>query len=116
LDALPISDAPGSRRRYREVFEARRGPAPHRPALADLRACARRHIDLRIEDANRDLWLDLLFSHLIQPRLDESITLIYDYPASQAALARVCADASGQQVARRFEAFYKGVELANGNW
>jgi len=111
-----LLDAPVSRLSYREVFEAQLGLDPHRAGLADLQACAHRHIDLRIEDDNRDLWLDLLFSHLIQPRLDESITLIYDYPASQAALARVCADASGQQVARRFEAFYKGVELANGYW
>ena len=41
-----------------------------------------------------------------------AVTLVYDYPASQAALARV--KPTTPPVAARFEAFCGGVELANG--
>jgi lysyl-tRNA synthetase class 2 len=37
---------------------------------------------------------------------------VYDYPLSQAALARV--SGSDAAVAERFELFYDGIELANG--
>jgi lysyl-tRNA synthetase class 2 len=58
----------------------------------------------------RDAILDLIMSVIVGPRLgQERITFIYDYPASQAALARVRG-----AVASRFEAYWQGVELANG--
>ena len=38
---------------------------------------------------------------------------VYDYPASQAALAQL-GDSDGVQVAQRFELYVDGVELANG--
>jgi lysyl-tRNA synthetase class 2 len=60
----------------------------------------------------RDLLLDFLFSHGVQPALGEGLVYVYDYPASQAALARVRA---GQPpVAERFELFVNGIEIANG--
>ena len=49
-------------------------------------------------------------STLVGPNLGrERLTFIYDYPASQAALARVRGP-----VASRFEAYLSGIELANG--
>ena len=39
-------------------------------------------------------------------------TLLFDYPASQAALARISQD--DDRVAHRFELFYGELELANG--
>ena len=39
-------------------------------------------------------------------------TILYDYPASQAALAKIRHDST--PVAERFELFYQGIELANG--
>ena len=60
-----------------------------------------------------DGWLNLLFSHCIEPQLKGAV-FIYDYPASQAALAKVKIDAEGVAVAARFELFIDGVELANG--
>ena len=59
----------------------------------------------------RDLLLDFLFSHVVQPALEGRV-FVYDYPASQAALARVCA--SQPPVAARFELFVDGIEIANG--
>ena len=63
-------------------------------------------------DLERDGWLDLLMSHLIQPGLgQDSLCFVCDYPASQAALARLNPDGRS---AARFELFHAGIELANG--
>ena len=63
-------------------------------------------------ELERDGWLDLLMSHFIQPHLGEAgLCFVTDYPASQAALARLNKD---RRTAARFEVFYCGVELANG--
>ncbi|MCH9027530.1 MAG: EF-P lysine aminoacylase GenX [Proteobacteria bacterium] len=56
---------------------------------------------------------DFVFSTLVVPRLGhEKPTVIYNYPAEQAALARLCPDDPGK--AERFEVFCQGMELANG--
>jgi lysyl-tRNA synthetase class 2 len=61
---------------------------------------------------DRDGWLDLLMSHFIQPGLgSDRLCFVTDYPASQASLARLNPDG---RTAARFEAFYQGIELANG--
>jgi elongation factor P--(R)-beta-lysine ligase len=60
----------------------------------------------------RDDCLDLLRTHLLEPRLTPNILyFVYDFPASQAALAELNADGVS---ARRFELFFGGMELANG--
>ena len=54
-------------------------------------------------------------SSVIEPAMPcDVITIIFDFPESQGALAKVMLDAQGRPVARRFEAFYRGMELANG--
>lgn len=59
-------------------------------------------------------WLDLLFSHLVEPNLGRDLpTLITDYPAATAALAKIAIDKDGNQVAKRFELYINGVEIAN---
>lgn len=65
----------------------------------------------REDVGDRDLLLDFLFSHVVQPALRGQV-FVYDYPASQAALARV--RASRPPVAERFELFLDGIEIANG--
>jgi lysyl-tRNA synthetase class 2 len=79
-----------------------------------LQQLAMRHNILGAEgmELDRDGWLDLLLSYFIQPRLGEDgLCFVTDYPASQAALARLSADG---RTAARFELFHRGVELANG--
>lgn len=64
-------------------------------------------------DLNRDQLLDWLFATRIQPELpDGAITVVFDYPASQAALARL--DPDDSRLAQRFELFIGSLELANG--
>lgn len=59
-------------------------------------------------------WLDLLFSHLVEPNLGNDLpTLIYDYPVATAALAKTVTDKDGNPVARRFELYINGLEIAN---
>ncbi len=59
---------------------------------------------------DRDACLDLIMSVIVGPQLGhDRMTFIYDYPASQAALAR-----TRGAVASRFEAYLEGIELANG--
>lgn len=59
--------------------------------------------------------LDLLLDEFIVSDFDNhEFTMLHEYPASQAALARVGEAASGQPVASRFEVFKGRVELANG--
>ena len=66
---------------------------------------------------DRDGCLDLLLTQRVQPRLADlagtRAVFLYDYPASQAALARVRRTAAGAH-AERFELFIDGVEVANG--
>ena len=63
--------------------------------------------------ADKDLYLDFLMSHQVQPRLGNArLTFVYEYPASQCALAQL--SPGNDQVAERFELFVQGVELANG--
>ena len=59
--------------------------------------------------------LDLFMDEFVVPDFDKArVTFLFEYPASQAALARVATTASGRQVAERFEVFMGNVELANG--
>jgi lysyl-tRNA synthetase class 2 len=63
--------------------------------------------------ADRDAWLDLLLVERVQPQLGRPRpSIVYDYPASQAALARVREE--NPPVAERFELYVDGIELANG--
>ena len=59
--------------------------------------------------------LDLFMDEFVLPEFCKSkVTFLFEYPASQAALARIATTASGLQVAERFEVFVGPVELANG--
>jgi lysyl-tRNA synthetase class 2 len=66
-----------------------------------------------LDEAGRDTWLDLLMSSRVGPRLGLGApAFLHDFPASQAALARV--RPGEPPLAERFELFWKGIELANG--
>ncbi len=79
-----------------------------------LEQFARSNLGLLPEDLERDDYLSLLFEDKIEPQLgwNDSVCFIYDYPASQAALARI--SEADSRVAHRFELYIEGIELANG--
>jgi lysyl-tRNA synthetase class 2 len=100
---------------YRELFRRHAGIDPLSADPALLAATAQRHgIDLQGADSlDRDGWLDLLMSLVVQAALPaDEVTLVMDYPASQAALARI--RPGNPPVAERFEVFAGSIELANG--
>lgn len=66
-------------------------------------------------ELNRDSWLDMIMSHQVEKNLPHNrLVFIYNYPASQAALAKITQDEQGQLIAERFEVYLNGLELANG--
>ena len=100
---------------YAEAFQHHIEIEPHSACTAELAARAMKLLDGPPPDLgdDRDGWLDLLMSHIIEPELGRNgPSFIYDYPASQAALARI--RPGDPPVAERFEAWIEGVELANG--
>ena len=109
-----LDRGPAERISYREAFQRYVGLDPH---LADstalVEAAAGLNAPHSLTAADRDSWLDLLVVERIQPHLGVGRpAILYDYPASQAALARVRPDSP--PVAERFELYADGIELANG--
>ena len=63
---------------------------------------------------SRQSWLDLLFSHVVEPNLGHDLpTLITEYPPATAALAKTAPDKNGNMIAKRFELYIDGIEIAN---
>lgn len=108
-------DCPVQHLTYRQAFVQHCGVDPFSADLDMLSQLAQTHMELNFDSDDRDMWLQLLMASVVEPALAaDTITFVYDFPATQAALAKVVDDAEGRPVARRFEAFYRGMELANG--
>ena len=100
---------PGERLSYRQAFERTLGLNPHALGEAELRA-ALAGCDPPA-NLDRDGLLDLAMGLRVAPALGrEAPVFVTDFPASQAALARI----GEEGLARRFELFWQGLELANG--
>jgi len=88
---------------------------PFKADIEELKAVAvKAGIDaVGMDDVPFDSWLDLLMSHVVEKNLPLNCPVfIYDYPASQAALAKI--KKGSLAVAERFELYINGMELANG--
>ncbi|HET7925185.1 MAG TPA: EF-P lysine aminoacylase EpmA [Rhodanobacteraceae bacterium] len=97
---------------YAQALHAVLGAPPDAPTAELVRLLTKQGIEVP-DGLGHDAVLDLAFGTVVLASFDASaVTLVYDYPASQAALARV--KATTPPVAARFEAFCGGVELANG--
>jgi lysyl-tRNA synthetase class 2 len=105
---------------YREAFRQACGFDPFYTASTELcrLACLAGNMspDAFMVNAviDRDATLDLLVSHRLEPWLQQHGTVfLTDFPASQAALAVVRNDEYGVPVAKRFELYINGMEIAN---
>lgn len=99
---------------YTQAFEKFVGLHPFAASLEDITAKAVEVSAINPEGLSRDNLLDLLLTHLIEPALKNlGRVLLYDFPASQAALAKVATNSEGHQVAQRFELYINGLEIAN---
>jgi lysyl-tRNA synthetase class 2 len=107
---LHISSA--HRKKYADVFTEATGMDPHGADVTLLQKAAKDNgLVTRMED--RAGLLDFLFNRLVAEKLGcDRPVFIHDYPACQCALARLSSD--DPPVARRFELFINGMEIANG--
>ena len=97
---------------YRELFVRYAGVDPFAATLEQLQAPLA-GIGINPDGLGRDDWLDLLMTHRIQPAFsDKVLTVVHDWPASQAALARI--RPGEPPLAERFELYLGQYELANG--
>jgi lysyl-tRNA synthetase class 2 len=99
---------------YREAFMQFAGIDPFVDAVDRFRDAARTQaIEFAGEGADLDFWRNVILSQVVEPRLGNDLpTIIYDWPATQSALAKI--RDGDPPVAERFELFYRGMELANG--
>jgi elongation factor P--(R)-beta-lysine ligase len=108
---------PAERLSYAAAMQRHAGVDAHAATDAELSEAARRHgVDCRA-GLDRDAKLDLLMGLVVGPRLGkERPCFICDYPATQAALARLKPGLKPGMppVAARFELYMDGIELANG--
>lgn len=109
IDAKPMI-----RKTYKDAFLEACDVDPFTASIKDLQSVLAKH-DLEgvlaSDETDKDQYLFLLMSHVVEPFLSLSAApvAVYHFPASQAALAQVQGE-----VAERFEIYYRGVELANG--
>lgn len=95
---------------YAAAFESRLDLNPHQAPTNQLRAVAGDGLDT---DASRDDLVHYLWNARIACQLGKRHpVIVYDFPASQAALAQIRPGST--PVAERFELYWRGVELANG--
>lgn len=111
LGPLPIRRLP-----YRDALRTYAGVDPFSEDFNGPKAAKDLGISLSSDslDWNRDEWLHLLLSHAVEPNLGKGeLTVLCDYPPSQAALSCIV-ERDGFPVAERFETYYQGIELSNG--
>ncbi|REJ93855.1 MAG: EF-P lysine aminoacylase GenX [Planctomycetota bacterium] len=101
---------------YDEAFSRFAGEPVLRASCRQLRNLARRKgvaAPAGLATDDRDGWLNLLLTALVEPKLSElPAVFLTDYPATQAALARV--REGDPPVAERFELYLRGIEICNG--
>ena len=112
ITTLSLRQCSFSRISYRDLFREKLDLDVDEISLEELRdQCASRVPDMNSSSLDHDQCLDLLLGTVIAPAM-RGYQFVYDYPISQAALARVRKD--DNNVAERFELFFDGIELANG--
>ena len=118
LLASLLDEFPGVAKRisYQQAFIDALGIDPLETSIDELSGYAQSHrvdIPVGMESASLDDWLDWLLTQCVISQFEpRKFTFLYDYPASQAALARL--DNNDPRVAHRFELFVGELELANG--
>ena len=116
LAAALLARGPVDRITYRAAFREHADIDPFDATVAELRAVAHARSSAAPPEFaadDRDSWLNYLLNACVEPQLGQlAPTILYDYPASQSALARIRDD--DPPVAERFELYSHGIELANG--
>ena len=98
---------------YRELFEAHLNINPHQVGAEEISSIAQERIELSASALEKTDYLQLLMTTVIEPQLP-STCFVYDYPKEQASLAVIEKNVARDIVAKRFEVYCQGMELANG--
>ncbi|MEO8401969.1 MAG: elongation factor P--(R)-beta-lysine ligase [Gammaproteobacteria bacterium] len=103
---------------YAAAFEKYAGINPHLATVSELEACAKHHaihfVTSEPSSQDKNNWLELLLTHVVEPQIGQLCpVLLFDFPITQAALAKIRMEEQ-PPVASRFEVYFKGIELANG--
>jgi len=112
---VPQKTTPFNRVSYQQAFLYELKIDPLSATINELKQCAKQHSIKTPQGMadNKDMWLDWLMLEKIAPGFSKNaFTFLYDYPASQASLARL--DSDDFRKANRFELFFGELELANG--
>lgn len=115
LIQLILAAAPAQRITYAELFQQHLGLDIHTCRDDQLRQLIHQAGWMNDQDIqlDRDTCLQLLMTHQIEQHLGwQAPVFVYDFPASQAALARL--SQATPAMAERFELYINGIELANG--
>lgn len=99
---------------YKHAFQERLEINPLQATLKQLKDTASR-VGLNLDLGDDRLgYMDLLFSHVVEPSLGfDAPVFLTDFPPEMASLAKVRPDEDGELVAARFEVYIEGLELAN---
>jgi lysyl-tRNA synthetase class 2 len=107
---------PCRRLAYDDAFAEFAGQSVSQCSMEELAGMAARHrvpVPPAMPAGDRDAWLNLLLAIIVEPALSRcGGVFLYDYPPSQAALARV--REGDPPVAERFELYLDGIEICNG--
>jgi len=100
---------------YAQLFLEKFSINPHISCRDKLLTCVSDEISsLDTKDLDQQALLDALLTHCIEPGFEENrLTFVYDYPASQSALAQLRKEYD-YFVAERFEVYLGDLELGNG--
>lgn len=112
---LVLKCGQAERMTYQQAFINVLGVCPLESTMGELKEVAAKLglRDIAEPEQDRDTLLQLLFSVGVEAKIGQNVpTFVYDFPASQAALAKI--NAEDPRVADRFEVYFKGIELANG--
>ena len=99
---------------YKHAFMDRLDLNPLQASTKELQDAARR-VGLNLDLGDDRLgYIDLLFSHMVEPSLGfDTPVFLTDFPPELASLAKTSTDEDGELVAARFELYINGLELAN---
>lgn len=100
---------------YAQLFLEKFSINPHIPCVNELLSCVNSEIpSLDSNNLDQQSMLDALLTHCIEPEFtDDRLTFVFDYPASQSALAQLRKE-DNYSVAERFEVYLGPLELGNG--
>jgi len=115
-----IDQAQFKRTSYRQLFEDAYAVNPHAVQNSQLHEMVMQHssvaeseLQFVSEELKRSFCLDILMDKIVASRCQDPV-FVYDYPVCQAALSTITESLAGDLIARRFELYVHGIELANG--